>query len=126
MPNTAVFFPAINELSLSILGNLAFRFDGQFADDFAFTGNFRRLAFDRMLLFFGADGPFQRDLPVLGDHLHVVSVSGKALVRLNGLSNLLCELTIGTIVLLLICSRFVGIPVSLIHLGVVVRWCGLA
>src|SRR5579864_6916797 len=62
-----------------------------------------------MLLFFGADGPFQRDLPVLGDHLHVVSVSGKALVRLNGLSNLLSELTIGTIVLLLICSRFAGV-----------------
>src|ERR1700680_1793535 len=121
MPNTAVFFPAMMNSPWKYFWILAFRFDRQFTSDFAVASDLRGLCFDCPLLFFRTDWPFQRDLAVLGDYLHVVGIRGEILVGLDCLPNLLRDVLIGTIVLLLIRSGFVWISVTLIHFGVIGR-----
>src|ERR1035441_4369325 len=122
MPNTAVFLPAI--LILLLLRLLVFGFDVQFASHLVFARHFSGFRLDSLLLVLGPYRPLQRDLAVLSDDLHVVGIGGQGFVFHNRLANLLCDIAVGTILLLLISRGFVRAAISLIHLGVVSRWRG--
>src|ERR1017187_2845984 len=119
MPNTAVFLPDILILlllRLSVLG-----FDIQFAGYLVFARHFGGLGLDSLLLVLGSYRPFKRDLAVLRDDLHIVGISGQGFVFHKRLANLLCDIAVGTILLLLISRGFIRAAISLIHFGIVSR-----
>src|ERR1039458_9740635 len=120
MPNTAVFLLIFDSpllLRLLVLG-----FDVQFAGYLVFARHFGGLGLDSLLLVLGPYRPLKRDLAVLRDDFHIVGISGQGFVFHNGLPNLLCDVAVGTILLLLIGRGFVRAAISLIHLGVVSWW----
>src|ERR1039458_1480175 len=122
MPNTAVFLLIFDSpllLRLLVLG-----FDVQFAGYLVFARHFGGLGLDGLLLVLGPYRPLKRDLAVLRDDLHIVGIGGQGFVFHNRLANLLCDIAVGTILLLLISRGFVGTAISLIYLGVVSRWSG--
>src|SRR5579872_1603054 len=104
-----------------LLNVLLLRFDVQFARDLAVTRNFGSLGFNRLLLIIRSHRPFERHLTVLRDDLDVVCIGRERLVFHDGLSNLLGDVAIRTIVLLLICGRLILAPITLIDFGVVRR-----
>src|ERR1700733_4991824 len=81
--------------------------------------DFSSLRFDGFLLVVGTHGAFQRDLAVLGNDLDVVPVGGKRFVFDQRLSYLLRDLTVRTIVFLLISRGRLFITVLSIHVGIV-------
>ena len=99
-------------------------FDVQFAGDFAVAGDFGSLGFNRFLLVLGSHWPFQRDLTVLRNDLDVVCIRGERFVFHDGLSNLLRDVAIRTIVLLLICGRLILAPIPFVDFGVIRRGVG--
>src|ERR1017187_1090906 len=122
MPNTAVFLLIFDSpllLRLLVLG-----FDVQFAGYLVFARHFGGLGLDSLLLVLGPYRPLKRDLAVLRDDLHIVGIGGQGFVLHYGLANLLCDIAVGTILLLLISRGFVRAAISLIYLGIVSRWSG--
>src|SRR5579872_990042 len=123
MPNTAVFLPAMLILLCLVVSMLWF--DVQFAGDLAVAGDFRSLGFNRFLLVLGSHRPFECYLTVLRNDLDVACIRGERLVLHEGLSNLLRDVAIRTIVLLLICGRLILAPIAFVDFGVVGRRRGL-
>src|ERR1043166_7460445 len=121
MPNTAVFFPAMLFLLYEVRSALLLRFDVQLACDLAIAGDLHSLGFKRFLLVLGSHRSLQRYVTVLRHDLDVVCIHRKRLVFHNGLSNLLRDVAVGTIIFLLIGGRLVLAAILLVDFGVVRR-----
>src|ERR1051325_140646 len=80
---------------------------------------FRRLGFDRLLFLVGVNWAFQGYDTVLRDHFDVVRVGRQRFVLDDGSPHLLSQRPVRRVFFLLGGSRFVRIPVTLVHLGVV-------
>src|SRR5580693_5545974 len=108
-------------LILLLSSKLLLRFDVQFAGDLAVSGDFSSLGFNRFLLVLRLHRPLERYLTVFRNDLDVVCICGERFVFHDGLSNLLRDVAIRTIVLLLICGRLILTPIPFVDLGVVRR-----
>src|SRR5580700_3676397 len=106
-------------LILLLSSKLLLRFDVQFAGDLAVSADFSSLGFNRFLLVLRLHRPLERYLTALRNDLDVVCICGERLVFHDGLTNLLRDVAIRTIVLLLICGGLVLIPIPFVDLGVV-------
>src|SRR5580700_7745973 len=112
-------------LILLLSSKLLLRFDVQFAGDLAVSADFSSLGFNRFLLVLRLHRPLERYLTVFRNDLDVVCICGERFVFHDGLSNLLRDVAIRTIVLLLICGRLILAPIPFVDFGVVRRRRGL-